>query len=136
MGDGAGPVRRRVRKRRLEPRDGETAFDAVREALGDDEAEVPKGSVAVGRRVRLPAAPSRRSSSTSTGSADRGRRLRARRGEIVFSRPIVKEQVGGMRWLAMLLGLFGTYRRHETVDVEYRLGGQVKLASDVEILPG
>ena len=38
-----------------------------------------------------------------------------------------------MRWLAMLLGLFGTYRTHETVDVEYRLGGQVKLASDVEI---
>ncbi len=53
----------------------------------------------------------------------------------MFSRPIVKEKVGGMRWLAMLLGLFGTYRKHETVDVEYRLGGQVKLASDVEILP-
>jgi hypothetical protein len=57
-----------------------------------------------------------------------------RSGEIVFGHPIVKEQVGGMRWLAMLLGLFGTYHRHETVDVEYRLGGQVKLASDVEIL--
>ena len=53
----------------------------------------------------------------------------------MFSRPIVKEKVGGMRWLAMLLGLFGTYRKHETVDVEYRLAGQVKLASDVEILP-
>ena len=40
-----------------------------------------------------------------------------------------------MRWLAMFLGLFGTYRKHETVDVEYRCGGKVKLASDVEILP-
>src|SRR4051794_21092728 len=55
--------------------------------------------------------------------------------EIVFTRPIVKEQVGGMRWLAMFLGLFGTYRKHETVDVEYRSGGQVRLASDLEILP-
>ena len=58
-----------------------------------------------------------------------------RHNEIVFSRPIVKEQVGGMRYLAMLLGLFGTYRKHETVDVEYRLGGEIKLASDARILP-
>jgi hypothetical protein len=43
--------------------------------------------------------------------------------------------VSGLRWLAMLLGLFGTYRKHETVDVEYRLGDQVKLAADVEVLP-
>jgi hypothetical protein len=35
MGDGAlVPYTGAVRKRRLEPRDGETAFDAVREALG------------------------------------------------------------------------------------------------------
>jgi hypothetical protein len=60
---------------------------------------------------------------------------RIAKGEIVFERPIVKERVGGMRWLAMLLGLFGTYRKNETVDVEYRLGGEVKLASDVQILP-
>ena len=33
-----------------------------------------------------------------------------------------------IRWLAMLLGVFGTYRKNETVDVEYRSGGQVKLA--------
>ena len=64
-----------------------------------------------------------------------GEDYRLRGGEIVFERPIVKEgKVSGIRWLAMLLGLFGTYRKHETVDVEYRLGGAVKLASDVEIL--
>ena len=35
MGDGAlVPYTGIVRKRRLQPRDGETAFDAVREALG------------------------------------------------------------------------------------------------------
>ena len=65
-----------------------------------------------------------------------GEDYRTNAGEVVFSRPIVKEgKVGGLRWLAMLLGLFGTYRKHETVDVEYRLGGQVKLAADVEIRP-
>jgi hypothetical protein len=100
------------------------------------EAEVPKGSVAVGRRVRLPRGAEPPiivyvNGVPKTEGADYERR----RGEIVFRRPIVKEQVGGMRWLAMLLGLFGTYRKHETVDIEYRLGGQVKLASDVEILP-
>jgi len=56
--------------------------------------------------------------------------------QITFSRPIVKEgKVGGVRWLAMLLGLFGTYRKHEVIDVEYRTGGKVKLAHDVEVLP-
>ena len=55
--------------------------------------------------------------------------------EIVFKRPIVKEgKVGGVRWLAMFMGLFGTYRKHETIDVEYRLGGQVKLLADAEVL--
>ena len=34
-----------------------------------------------------------------------------------------------MRYLAMLLGLFGTYRKNETVDVEYTLRGKTKLAS-------
>jgi hypothetical protein len=35
----------------------------------------------------------------------------------------------------MLLGLFGSYGKNETVDVEYRLGGQPKLMSDAKILP-
>jgi hypothetical protein len=99
------------------------------------EAEIPKGSVAVGRRVRLPRGAEPPIVVYVNGVEQAaGADYELRRGEIVFGHPIVKEQVGGMRWLAMLLGLFGTYRRHETVDVEYRLGGQVKLASDVEIL--
>jgi hypothetical protein len=101
-----------------------------------EEAEVPKGSVAVGRHVRLPRGAEAPIVVYVNGMRqEEGTDYELRRGEIVFSRQIVKEQVGGVRWLAMLLGLFGTYRKHETVDVEYRLGGQVKLASDVEILP-
>ncbi len=100
-----------------------------------NEAEVPKGSVAVGRRVRLPRGAEPPIVVYVNGvQQTEGADYELRRGEVVFARTLVKEQVGGVRWLAMLLGLFGTYRKHETVDVEYRLGGQVKLASDVEIL--
>jgi DNA-binding NarL/FixJ family response regulator len=56
------------------------------------------------------------------------------RGEyIAFTRPIVKERVSTGRWLAMYLGLFGSYRKNEQVDVEYTLNGQTKLAADIEI---
>ena len=94
--------------------------------------------VEVGRRVRLPrgAEPPIRVYVNGVEQTE-GSDFQLRAGEIVFARPIVKEgKVSGFRWLAMLLGLFGTYRKHETVDVEYRLGGEVKLASDMEILPG
>jgi hypothetical protein len=33
----------------------------------------------------------------------------------------------------MFLGLFGTYHRHETVDIEFTRRGKVELASDVAI---
>lgn len=103
---------------------------------GEAEFEVPKGSVAAGRRVRLPAGAEPPITVYVNGVPQaEGSDYRIRGSDIVFARPVVKEQVGGMRWLAMFLGLFGTYRKHETVDVEYRVGGQVRLASDVEIQP-
>jgi hypothetical protein len=37
------------------------------------------------------------------------------------------------RWLAMYLGVFGTYRKDETVDVQFRQNGRTELASDLEI---
>ena len=64
-----------------------------------------------------------------------GTDFRIDRGHVVFSQPIVKEQISGARWLAMLLGLFGSYGKNETVDVSYQLGGETKLVSDAEILP-
>jgi hypothetical protein len=101
------------------------------------ETGIPKGSVAAGRRARLPAGAEPPIAVYVNGIQQaEGADYELQGGEIVFHRPIVKERVGGMRYLAMLLGLFGTYRKHETVDVEYRVGGQVQLASDVEILPG
>jgi hypothetical protein len=100
------------------------------------EGEVPEGSVAVGRRVRLPQGAEPPFVVFLNGvQQTEGTDYELRGGEIVFSRPILKEQVGGMRYLAMLLGLFGTYRKHETVDLEYRLNGEPQLASDAEVLP-
>jgi hypothetical protein len=98
--------------------------------------EVPKGSEAVGRRVRLPRGAEPPIEVYINGvQQTQGSDYELRDGEIVFARPIVKEKVGVGRWMAMYLGLFGTYRKHETIDVSYRLGGKVQLASDVEVLP-
>ncbi len=100
------------------------------------EAEVPKGSYAAGRRVRLPRGASEPIRVHMNGvEQTRGSDYEVRGGEVVFNRPIVKETVTPGRWMAMYLGLFGTYRKHETVDVEYQLDGRPKLASDVEIIP-
>ena len=56
-------------------------------------------------------------------------------GEIVFSRPIVKEKIGTGRWLAMYLGLFGTYRKDETIDLQFSRDGKVELLSDLPVVP-
>ncbi len=100
------------------------------------EGEIPKGSIAAGRRVRLPSGAEPPIVVYVNGIVQHeGTDYELRGGEIVFNRQIVKEQVGRARYLAMFLGLFGTYRKHETVDVEYQLRGETKLASDVRILP-
>ncbi|MGH2963504.1 MAG: hypothetical protein ACRDL3_15140 [Solirubrobacterales bacterium] len=93
--------------------------------------------VEVGRRVRLPRGAEPPIAVFVNGVRQReGSEYHLDAGAVVFSRPIVKEgKVSGFRWLAMLLGLFGTYRKHEVVDIEYRLRGETKLASDVEVLP-
>jgi hypothetical protein len=98
------------------------------------ETAVPEGSVAVGRRVPLPAGAEPPFTVFVNGVAQtEGADYNVRAGEIVFSRPIVKEQVGGMRWLAMFLGLFGTYRKHETVDIQFSRRGKVELVSDAQV---
>jgi len=104
---------------------------------GRVELERIEEGVEVGRRARLPRGAQAPIRVYVNGVEQReGSDYELRGGAIVFSRPIVKEgKVSGFRWMAMFLGLFGTYRKNETVDVEYRLGGELKLASDVEILP-
>jgi hypothetical protein len=100
------------------------------------ETEIPKGSYAAGHRVRLPRGAAEPIRVHINGvEQQRGSDYEVRHGEIVFNRPIIKETVTPGRWMAMYLGLFGTYRKNETVDVEYQLGGRTKLAADAEIIP-
>ena len=93
--------------------------------------------VEAGRRVKLPESAAPPYTVFVNGVRQQeGSDYTVRDNQILFSRPIVKEgEVSGFRWLAMLLGLFGTYRKHEVVDVEYHHGDRVELASDVEVLP-
>lgn len=102
------------------------------------EHEIPKGSYAAGRRVRLPRGAERpiRVYVNGIEQAEEGD-YRVAGGMVVFNREIIKEEkLSGVRWLVMLVGVVGTYRKNESVDVEYRFRGETKLISDVQILPG
>jgi hypothetical protein len=49
---------------------------------------------------------------------------------LVFRRTLAREgRLGPIRWLSMLLGIAGTYRKHESVDVVYEAGGRRTVAS-------
>jgi hypothetical protein len=55
--------------------------------------------------------------------------------ELHFGQPLEKERIGLGRWTAMFLGLFGTYGRNDSVDVQYRLAGRETVATGLDILP-
>ena len=101
------------------------------------ETEIPKGSYAAGRRVRLPggAEPPFAVYVNGVEQAEGGD-YEVRAGEIVFTRQIIKEKVGTGRWLAMYLGLFGTYRKDETIDLQFERGGKTELVSDLPVEEG
>ncbi|MGH2957676.1 MAG: hypothetical protein ACRDL6_11855 [Solirubrobacterales bacterium] len=90
--------------------------------------------VEAGRRVRLPAGAERPIQVFVNGlEQEEGADYSIQGREIVFSRPLVKERLSRGRWLAMALGLFGSYGRNETVDVHFRRGGTTEVISDAEI---
>jgi hypothetical protein len=50
--------------------------------------------------------------------------------QLVFRRELAQEgRLGPIRWLSMLLGIAGTYRKHENVDVVYEQNGRRTVAS-------
>ena len=92
-------------------------------------------SVEVGRRVRLPNGAGRPIQVFINGTRQsEGADYSVRGREIVFSRPLVKEKVSRGRWMAMALGLFGSYGENETVDVHFRYAGRTEVITDAKIL--
>ncbi len=55
--------------------------------------------------------------------------------ELHFSKPLEKERLGLGRWTAMFLGLFGSYGKNDSVDLQYRLAGRELSATGLEIIP-
>jgi hypothetical protein len=102
----------------------------------DDPAEIPKGSYAAGDRVRIPNRAEEPLTVFNNGVDQReGTDYEIEGREVHFVAPIVKETIGTGRWLAMYLGLFGTYRKDEKVDLQYKRGGKVELRPDVPVIP-
>ena len=98
------------------------------------DTEIPKGSYAAGNRVKLPAGAEPPFTVFINGVEQaEGADYEVRGREIVFSRQIVKERVGKSRWLAMYLGLWGTYRKNETIDLQFRRAGKTELLSDLPV---
>jgi hypothetical protein len=99
------------------------------------ETEIPKGSYAAGERVKLPAGAEPPFTVFINGVEQPKESYRIEAGVIDFARPIVKEKVGTSRWLAMYLGLWGTYRKNETIDVQFTKNGKIELRSDLPVIP-
>jgi len=65
----------------------------------------------------------------------RGIDFRLEDGELVFERELAQEgRLGFWRWLSLFLGVAGTYRRHDTVDIAYELGGRRTVASGLAVI--
>jgi hypothetical protein len=98
--------------------------------------EIPKGSYAAGERVKMPRGAEPPFTVFINGvQQTEGTDYRIDGPEIVFTRPIVKEKMGTGRWLAMYLGLFGTYRKDEKVDLQFSREGRLELVPDLPIVP-
>ena len=64
----------------------------------------------------------------------RGRDFHVEGQTLVFARPLAREgRLGPWRWLSMLLGVAGTYRQNDSVDVVYRSGGRRVVATGLPI---
>ena len=63
-----------------------------------------------------------------------GRDYRREGSSLVFDRSLAKEgKLGAIRWLSMLLGVAGTYRPNDTVDVAYEYEGRPGVAANLPV---
>jgi hypothetical protein len=61
---------------------------------------------------------------------EQGRDYRVQGRTLVFNRELAQEgKLGAMRWTSIFLGVAGTYRKHDTVDVVYKRDGRRMVAT-------
>ncbi len=66
---------------------------------------------------------------------ERGVDFERRFDELVFPRPLTREgRLGFWRWTSMFLGVAGTYRKNDSVDVVYRRGGRRVVATGLPLV--
>jgi hypothetical protein len=64
----------------------------------------------------------------------RDRDFRQEGDELVFDRRLAKEgRLGFWRWLSLFLGVAGTYRQDDSVDVVYEVNGQKVVATGLPV---
>jgi hypothetical protein len=67
---------------------------------------------------------------------EEGRDFRVAAGALVFERQLRKEgRLGFWRWAAILVGMAGTYRQNDSVDVVYERDGRRVVATGLPLVP-
>jgi hypothetical protein len=67
---------------------------------------------------------------------EEGRDFRRLGNELIFERSLAKEgRLGFWRWLSLFLGVAGTYRQNDSVDVVYQSDGRRIVATSLPLLP-
>jgi hypothetical protein len=65
---------------------------------------------------------------------EQGRDFRREGDELVFTAQLAQEgRLGFWRWLSLFLGVAGTYRQNDSVDVVYDAGGRRVVASGLPL---
>jgi hypothetical protein len=92
--------------------------------------------VAERTRVHLPAGAGDRIEVFINGvRQEPGRDFRRVGDELVFERPLAREgRLGFWRWLSLFLGVAGTYRQDDSVDVVYEHGGKRAVAHGLPLI--
>jgi hypothetical protein len=64
-----------------------------------------------------------------------GKDYRREGGDLVFDRPLAREgKLGFWRWLSLFLGVAGTYRQNDSVDVVYQHDGRRIVATSLPLV--
>ena len=86
-------------------------------------------------RVQLPVGVGARCEVFVNGVAQHpGRDYRREGDKLVFDRSLAREgRLGFWRWLSLFLGVAGTYRQNDSVDVVYQQGGRRAVAAGLPL---